>query len=401
MPALIHARSHNHPMNPLLYLFALVNLVIGTGAFVIAGILKPIADDLRVSIPATGQAMTTYALATALLVPIALVLTAKLSRKHAMQLSLTLFTLGNIVCALANSLPILLAGRVLMGVGAMFTPLAAGLAVTMVAPARRGKALALVFLGVSLAYVIGLPLGAWLGFKYGWHVPIIAIAATSFVALLAITVLVPKGITGPAANFDGLGLVVRSAEIRSTLLVTLLYFIAIFCVFSYIGPVQQALNPMSTEKLSITLAMFGLSGVVGTLLGGWANDRFGALPTLRVQMGVLMASMLVLPFTQGNYALTLAAFIVWGIAGFGMMAPQQSRLATASPANAPLLLSLNTSMLYFGTAAGAALGWAFVGAVAGEGRVTFDRLSWIGLPFAAMAGLLIAFARKDSSHVAK
>lgn len=381
-------------MNPLLYLFALVILVIGTEAFVIAGILKPIADDLHVSIPATGQAMTTYALATALLVPIALVLTAKLSRKRAMQLSLTLFTLGNIVCALATSLPALLTGRVIMGVGAMFTPLAAGLAVAMVDPARRGKALALVFLGVSLAYVIGLPLGAWLGFKYGWHVPIIAIAGTSFVALLVVTVLVPKDITGPAANFDGLGLVVRSAEIRSTVLVTLLYFIAIFCVFSYIGPVQQALNPMSPEKLSFTLAMFGLAGVAGTLLGGWANDRFGALPTLGAQISVLLASMIVLPFTQGIYALTLTVFIVWGIAGFGMMAPQQSRLATASPANAPLLLSLNTSMLYLGTAAGAALGGVFVGAVAGEGWVTFDRLSWVGLPFAGVAGLMIAFARK-------
>ena len=387
-------------MNPRLYLFALVNLVIGTGAFVIAGILKPIADDLQVSIPATGQAMTTYALATALFVPIALVLTGKLSRKRAMQLSLTLFTLGNMVCAFATSLPILLGGRVLMGIGAMFTPLAAGLAVTMVEPARRGKALALVFLGVSLAYVVGLPLGAWLGFKYGWHVPIIAIAVASFVALVAITVLVPEDITGPAADFDGLGLVVRSAEIRSTLLVTLLYFVAIFCVFSYIGPVQQALNPMSPEKLSITLAMFGLSGVVGTLLGGWANDYFGALPTLRVQISVLATSMIVLPFTQGNYALTLAAFIIWGVAGFGMMAPQQSRLATASPANAPLLLSLNTSMLYFGTAAGAALGGVFVGAVAGEGWVTFDRLSWIGLPFAVVAGLLILVAKSAPRRTA-
>ena len=233
-------------MNSLLYLFALVNLVIGTGAFVIAGILKPIADDLHVSIPSTGQAMTTYALATAILVPVALVLTAKLSRKRAMQLALTLFTLGNVVCALSTSLPALLAGRVVMGVGAMFTPLAAGLAVTMVAPERRGKALALVFLGVSLAYAVGLPLGAWLGFQYGWHVPIIAIAVTSFLALLVITVLVPSDISGPTANFDGLRLVVRSAEIRSTLLVTLLYFIAIFCVFSYIGPVQQTLNLKSS-----------------------------------------------------------------------------------------------------------------------------------------------------------
>ena len=386
-------------MNSLLYLFALVNLVIGTGAFVIAGILKLIADDLHVSIPATGQAMTTYALATAILVPVALVLTAKLSRKRAMQLALTLFTLGNVVCALSTSLPPLLAGRVVMGVGAMFTPLAAGLAVTMVAPERRGKALALVFLGVSLADAVGLPLGAWLGFQYGWHVPIIAIAVTSFLALLVITVLVPSDISGPTANFDGLRLVVRSAEIRSTLLITLLYFIAIFCVFSYIGPVQQTLNPMSPEKLSITLAMFGIAGVIGTLLGGWANDRFGALPTLRTQISVLMGSMIMLPFTQGNYALTLTAFIVWGIAGFGMMAPQQSRLATASPANAPLLLSLNTSMLYFGTAAGAALGGAFVGAVVGEGWVTFDRLPWIGLPFAAVAGLFIMFSRKLSRSV--
>ena len=386
-------------MSPLLCLFALVNLVIGTGAFVIAGILKPIADDLHVSIPATGQAMTTYALATAILVPVALVLTAKLSRKRAMHLALTLFTLGNVVCALSTSLPALLAGRVVMGVGAMFTPLAAGLAVTIVAPERRGKALALVFLGVSLAYAVGLPLGAWLGFQYGWHVPIIAIAVTSFLALLVITVLVPSDISGPTANFDGLRLVVRSAEIRSTLLVTLLYFIAIFCVFSYIGPVQQTLNPMSPEKLSITLAMFGIAGVIGTLLGGWANDRFGALPTLRTQISVLMGSMIVLPFTQGNYALTLTAFIVWGIAGFGMMAPQQSRLATAFPANAPLLLSLNTSMLYFGTAAGAALGGAFVGAVVGEGWVTFDRLPWIGLPFAAVAGLFIMFSRKLSRSV--
>ena len=151
---------------------------------------------------------------------------------------------------------------------------------------------------------------------------------------------------------------------------------------------------MSPEKLSITLAMFGLAGVVGTLLGGWANDHFGALPILCAQISMLMASMMVLPFTQGNYALTLTAFIIWGIVGFGMMAPKQSRLATASPANAPLLRSLRTSLPYFGTAAGAALGGAFVGAVAGEGWVTFDPLSWVGLPFAAVAGLLVVFARK-------
>ena len=131
----------NAAMSRLLVLFALVNLVIGTGAFVVAGILQKIADTLAVSVPAAGQAMTTYALATALLVPIALVLSGRLSRKRAMQLALAIFTLGNVICALATSLPELLLGRTVMGIGAMFTPLAAGLVVAMVEPARQGKAL--------------------------------------------------------------------------------------------------------------------------------------------------------------------------------------------------------------------------------------------------------------------
>lgn len=384
-------------MNRLLYLFSFVNLVIGTGAFVVAGVLQRIADELQVSIPAAGQAMTVYALSTAFLVPFALVLTGKIRRKQAMQLALIVFTLGNVVCAMANNLTVLLLGRVLMGIGAMFTPLAAGLAVAMVEPAKRGKALALVFLGVSLAYVVGLPLGAWLGFKYNWHVPVIVVAAASIVALIAITVWVPADMEGPAANFAGLDLVARSSEVRWTLLFTLLYFTAIFCVFSYIGPVQQALNPMSAEKLSITLAMFGVSGVVGTLIGGWANDHFGAQPTLRAQITLLAATMIALPFTQGVYALTLIVFVAWGTAGFGMMAPQQSRLAVASPENAPLLLSLNTSMLYLGTALGAALGGAFVGAVPGEGRVTFEQLSWVGLPFAVAAGLTLLLTRRRAA----
>ena len=162
---------------------------------------------------------------------------------------------------------------------------------------------------------------------------------------------------------------------------TLLYFVAIFLVFAYIGPVLQALVPMSGERLSVTLMLFGVAGVVGTVLGGWANDRFHARPTLAIQLTVLASMMALVPFTRGSYPLLLAVFVVWGIAGFGMMTPQQSRLAALSPAQAPILLSLNTSMLYFGTALGAAIGGAVSGAVG------FDHMAWVGVPF-ALAGLL-------------
>lgn len=368
-------------MPRLLYLFALCNLVVGTGAFVISGILVPLSTSLGISVAASGQAMTAYALSTAVLAPLALMLTGGWPRKRALLTGMAVFALGNALCALATSFPMLLAGRVLMGLGAMFTPICAGIAVALVEPARRGRALSLVFLGISLSYVIGLPLGAWLGLRFGWQWPVALVATLASVSCLALAMLLPRDIQAPGAGFKGLGQLLSQRPVLWTLSLTLLYFIAIFLVFSYIGPVLQALVPMSGERLSVTLMLFGLSGVAGTLVGGWANDRFGPRRSLVVQLSVLGTMMALLPLTQGHYPLLVATLVIWGIAGFGMMTPQQSRLAVLAPAQAPILLSLNTSMLYFGTALGAAIG----GAVSGQ--LGFARMAWVGVPF-AIAGLL-------------
>ena len=365
-------------MPRLLILFTLCNLVIGTGAFVIGGILSLVASGLATSVPKAGQAMTAYALSTALLAPLALLATGGWPRKRVLLVSMGVFALGNAVCALADGLPVLLAGRVLMGLGAVFTPVAAGIAVASVPPAQRGKALAFVFLGISLSYVIGLPLGSWLGLQYGWHAPLWLVTGASVVALAGLAIAVPAQIAAPGASFAGLGALLSGRAVRATFALTLLYFTAIFSVFSYIGPVLQALVPMGGLQMSLTLMLFGISGVVGTLVGGWANDRFGAPRTLLVQLSMLAAMMLVVPLTQGHYVPMLAAFLVWGTAGFGMMAPQQSRLATLSPSQAPLLLSLNTSMLYLGTAFGAVVGGAALGVL------DMSALAWAGLPFALL-----------------
>jgi DHA1 family inner membrane transport protein len=367
-------------MPPLLLLFSAINLVMGTGVFVIGGILAPIAADLGVPVSAAGQAMTAYALATALLAPLFLIATGRWPRKYAMLLGLLLFAFGNAVCALAPNLALLLAGRLLMGLGAGFTPIAAGIAIALVAPERRGRALALVFLGISLSYVLGLPLGAWAGFRFGWRWPVAAVALAAALAAALVAWRVPREIDAPGARFAGLGALLARAEVALPLALTLLYFSAIFSVFSYIGPVLQALQPMSAPALALTLAMFGLSGVLGTVVGGWANDRFGTRRTLIVQLAVLTTMMALLPLTRGSHVAIIAVLFAWGTAGFGMMAPQQSRLAALAPAQAPLLLSLNTSMLYFGTAVGAMVGGA-ASALWG-----FERLGWVGVPF-ALAGL--------------
>ena len=377
-------------MPRLLFLFSLINLVVGSGAFALAGILSLVADDLRVSVPVAGQAVTVYALSTAVLAPLLLVATGGWPRKRAMLLALALFTLGNALCAAAPNFGALLVGRAVMGVGAAFVPIVAGVTVALVAPERRGQALALVFLGMSLSYVIGLPLGAWLGFAQGWHATAWATTAASAVALAAAVWFVPKHIQAPGASFAGIGALLMRGDVLAALGLTLCYFSAIFTVFSYIGPVLKALVPMDGTRLSLTLMLFGLSGVVGTLLGGAANDRFGPRPTLLLMLSTLLSMMALLPLVAGHYGAMLLVMLVWGTAGFGMMAPQQSRLAQMAPAQAPLLLSLNTSMLYFGTAFG-----AVVGGVAAP-LLGFARLAWAGAPFAALGLLLFWWAHRPA-----
>jgi MFS transporter, DHA1 family, inner membrane transport protein len=364
---------------PILYLFALTNLVVGTGAFVLTGILKPVSDDLGVSVAAAGQAMTAYALASAFLSPFLIVATGQWLRKRAIQCALLLFFVCTVVCALSPTLGALLGGRVLMGMGSMYSALASGLVVAMVAPAVRARALALVFSGVSLSYAIGLPLGTWLGFNYGWHAPMALVAVCSLLALVALSVALPREIKAPGASFAGLGAMLRRPAILRVWLRTLLYFIAIFTVFAYVGPVLQALYPMPAQQLTLTLVLFGISGIVGTFAGGWASDRFGPIRALRINLAVFIATLLCVPLTQGSYPLLVSVFIVWGIAGFSLAAPQMSRLTSLEPSQAPLLLSLNASMIYLGTALGAVVSGALLGSLG------FTKLAWVGLPFAAAA----------------
>ncbi len=374
-------------MPRILYFFALCNLVIGSGAFVLSGILQPLAQGLGVSVAAAGQVMTAYAVATALLAPVLILLTARWPRKLAIQMALGLFALGNLVCALAPNLSVLLLGRIVMGAGAVFTAVVSAYAVTLVAPALRGRALSTVFLGMSISYAIALPIGAWLGFTYGWHMPVWLCAAASLAALLAATVLLPKGVVTQSASFAGFKAAAKQTAVLRVWLRTLLFFIAIFSVFAYVGPVLLALNAISAIQLSGVLAVFGVAGVVGTLIGGWANDKFGSLQTLAAQLVVLVLTMCVLPFTQGNLPATIATLVVWGTAGFGMTAPQQSRLVSLSPAQAPLLLSLNSSMLYLGTALGAVVSGALIQSVG------LANLSWVGAPFGLAALLTLGFDR--------
>ena len=368
----------------LIALFSLCNLVIGTGAFIISGILPAAAQGLGVSVPAAGQAMTVYALSTALLAPVLLVLTGHWPRRWALVGAMVVFTAGSALCAVAPSLPVLLVGRVLMGMGGVFMAAAAGIVVAVVPVAQRGKALALVFMGMSMSYMIGLPLSSWLAEAQGWRAPQWLVTACAALAALALWRLVPRVVMAPVASLQGLGAVLRRGPVAASLAITALYFAAVFTVFSFIVLVLRALVPLSPAAVSLTLMLFGAAGLAGTLLGGYANDRYGPRTALTAHLTVLVLMMLLLPLTAGQPLLMTAVLLLWGAAGFGMMAPQQSRLAALAPAQTALLLSINSSMVYLGMAAGAGLG-GLVAPVLG-----YARLSWVSALLAMLAlGLLL------------
>lgn len=364
-------------MPRLLYLFGLVNLVIGTAAFMNAGLLVPMAQSLGVGVGAVGQATTVYSLATALLAPVFLVATAGLAPRVALALALSLFAAGNLVTALAQDLTTLLAARVLMGCGSAATALMAGLAVAAAPVERRAQALSIVFVGMSLSYVTGIPLATWVGLGWGWRLPVWVAVALTLLAALALWKALPtvrSGVTGPSLR--GAVLLLRQRSVLAVFALTLVYFIAIFSVFSYMGPVLKSLKPLEPAALSVVISVFGVAGVVGTLGGGRAADRLGARRSLTLSLSGLSLCLLLLPLTAGHLWAMVAVLMVWGVCGFSMMAPQQVRLSQLAGPDTPLALSLNNSMLYLGIALGAAVGGAALTHL--EPR----HLPWVGAPFA-------------------
>jgi DHA1 family inner membrane transport protein len=364
----------------LLYLFGLVNLVIGTAAFMNAGLLVPMAKSFGVGVGAVGQATTVYSLATALLAPAFLVATAGLAPRVALAIALVLFAAGNVVTALAPDLTTLLGARVLMGCGSAATAMMAGLAVAIAPIERRAQALSIVFVGMSLSYVTGIPLATWVGLGWGWRLPVWAAVVLTLLAAGALWKALPaarQGVTGPSLR--GAAALLRQRAVLAVFSLTLVYFIAIFSVFSYMGPVLKSLKPLEPGALSAVISVFGVAGVVGTLSGGRAADRLGARRSLTLSLSGLSLCLLLLPLTAGHLWAMVAVLMVWGVCGFSMMAPQQVRLAQLAGPDTPLALSLNNSMLYLGIALGAAVGGAALSHL--EPRY----LPWVGAPFAMVA----------------
>ncbi|MFF3075166.1 MFS transporter [Kitasatospora sp. NPDC057936] len=350
-----------------LLLLALGTFAVGTDSMVVAGILGPVAADLGVSVPAAGQLVTVFALGYALLAPVLAALTARWPRRRLLLAALAVFTAANALSALAPTFGALLATRVLAAAGAaLYTPAANAVATALVAPERRGRALATVLGGMTVATALGVPVGTWVGRGDWrltmWLVAALGLAALAGLALLLRTLPAPGAPAGLAARLAPLG----RPRVLGAAATTLVFFLAFQSVYIYLATALSGATGGDAGRLSTVLAVTGAASVAGSWLGGRLVDRVGVRRVLLTGSLVAAGSFAALPWLGRSMAGALVYAVVTPLAGWAVSVALPHRMASLDPGGAPLLISLNSSALYLGTAAGGVAGSWAIGVLGGR-----------------------------------
>ncbi len=355
-------------MNPRVYLLGAGAFAAGTSAYIAAGVLPAVSAELGISLPAAGQLTTAFALAYAFGAPVLAVLTGRWERRAVLMSALLVGCLGNALSALAPSYPTLLGSRVVAALGAAaFTPAATVVATQLSPPERRGRAVAVVFGGLTLALVVGVPAGSLLGGPLGFRGVFALVAAVCLLSAVAVRVLLPR-VEAPAP----VGLRERLAAaanpaVLGVLGASALTLLAVMSVYTYIAPLLAASAGTAGALLGLVLLAYGLGALVGNNLGGRLTDRFGSRRPLLMTLPVFTAVLATLPVTATTTVGAALALFVLGVSGWASAAPIQSMLIELAPANANLLLSLNASAIYLGAGLAGVVGGlviAWVGVLA-------------------------------------
>ncbi len=374
-----------------LYALAAGAFGIGVTEFVIMGLLLDVSADLGVSISAAGLLISGYALGVVVGAPLLGALTGRLPRKTLLLALMVVFTLGNLACALAPDYWTLMAARVLTAFAhASFFGVGSVVATGLVAPNRKASAIALMFTGLTVANILGVPFGTWLGQAYGWRSTFLAVTLVGILAFVVIALLVPRDEPATSTAEDsaeGTLAVLGRRTVLLGLLTTVLSWVGVFAAFTYLAPILTRVSGFSEAAVSPILLVFGAGLIAGNLLGGRLADRH-LVPTV---VGTLITLSVVLFVMTAAIHQPVAAVIAVGLLGaaaFATVAPLQMWvLEKASGAGQGLASSFNIAAFNLGNAIGAWLGGFVIDHGPGLGAVTLVA----GLvPLAALAVALLA-----------
>jgi DHA1 family inner membrane transport protein len=356
---------------PILAL-AFATFAIGTTEFVIMGILPELAASLSVSIPTAGMLVSGYALGVAVGAPILAVLTSRMPRKLALLLLMSIFIVGNVFCALAPDYDALMIARVVTSFAhGSFFGIGAVVAASMVAQEKRASAIALMFTGLALANVLGVPLGTFIGQTLGWRAAFWTVTGAGTLAAAALAVLIPSRHDGGAIDLRSEFGVLAKPQVWLALAMTVLGFGGVFVVFTYIAPILEQVSGYAPSSVSLLLVLFGAGLAVGNNLGGKLADRSG-LRALLAAFAVLNIVMAVFTLTMHSPIPAAVTLFVWGVAAFATVPGLQLQVLRQAGAAPNLSSTLNIGAFNIGNATGAWLG----GHALSHG-VPLDALPWV------------------------
>ena len=335
---------------------------IGVTEFVIMGLLIEVGRDLGVSIPAAGLLISGYALGVVVGAPIMTVATSRWPRKMVLLVLMGIFTIGNLACAFAPDYWSLMAARVLTAFAhGTFFGVGSVVATSLVPENKKASAISVMFAGLTVATILGVPFGTWLGQAYGWRSTFAAVTVVGLFAMAAVALLVPKVEAREEHTrlSDDLAVLMRP-QVLLGLLTTILGWIGIFALFTYIAPILTRMSGFSDAAVSPILLLFGGGAIVGNLLGGRFADRWptgsviGTLLLLAFALGLIAVS------AHGQIAIVIAVMLL-GAAAFATAAPlQMAVLRQAAGAGQSLASSFNIAAFNLGNAIGAWLGGAVI-----------------------------------------
>lgn len=358
-----------------LLLLSLGTFAIGTEGFMIAGVLPTLAREFQVSLSAAGQLVTIFSIAYAIGSPVLATMTGRLEKRQLLLWAMMLFAFANVVCGFANNYGILVFGRIIAAIAAgLFVPAASITAAALVPPEKRGRALSLVIGGQTVALALGVPLGTWIALTFQWRMTFWIVGLLAFIAALLIRMLFPSIPNTTLVTLKERLSFVRRPVIFSALLITVLWGIGAFTVYTYISDVFGRLGAVQTT-ISFVLLIWGLASFVGSSLGGWAADRFGSARIIVLTLSgltIALTSLSVftsLPKITWVLGLGMVAMALWGISAWAFNPAQQYRLIGFSGKASSIVISLNASAIYLGSS---------IGAFAGGLVLKYGSITWLG-----------------------
>ncbi|MDC7690572.1 MFS transporter [Vogesella indigofera] len=342
-----------------LWALTLSAFAIGTTEFVIVGLIPTIAANLQVSLPSAGLLVSLYALGVAIGAPVLTALSSRLPRKPLLLGLMALFTIGNLVAWQAPGYQALMAARVLTGLAhGVFFSIGATIATSLVAKDKAASAIALMFSGLTVALVSGVPLGTWIGQHFGWQSTFLAVSLLGVIAFVGSLLLIPRSITTPAAG----GLLAQLAVLgRPRLLLvyamTALGYGGSFIAFTYLAPILQQVSGYAPSSVGLVMLVYGVSVAFGNIWGGRLADRQGPVRALQIIFLLLALVLLVLTFTASSPWLVLLTVLAWGAVAFGNVAGLQVYVVQQAERETPhavdVASGLNIAAFNVGIAGGA------------------------------------------------